>query len=63
MLVSPPDEQVQRDIGHGWVGHSDIEAVRATHLKAIDDAHGGGMALPMAVKYLRGEVAPLLHGR
>jgi hypothetical protein len=32
-------------------------------LKAIDDTHGGGVALPMAVEYLRGEVAPLLHGR
>jgi transcriptional regulator with XRE-family HTH domain len=64
-LVSPPDERVHRDIGHGWVGHSDIEAVRAmqSNLKAIDDAHGGGVALPMAVEYLRGEVAPLLHGR
>jgi transcriptional regulator with XRE-family HTH domain len=64
-LVSPPDERVQRDTGHGWVGHSDIEAVRAmqSSLKAIDDAHGGGVALPMAVEYLQGEVAPLLHGR
>jgi hypothetical protein len=32
-------------------------------LKAIDDTHGGGVALPMAVEYLRGEVAPLLGGR
>jgi transcriptional regulator with XRE-family HTH domain len=64
-LVSPPDERVQRDTGHGWVGHSDIEAVRAMQrsLKAIDDAHGGGVVLPMAVEYLQGEVAPLLHGR
>jgi MalT-like TPR region len=64
-LVSPPEERVQRDTGPGGVGHSDIEAVRAMQgsLKAIDDAHGGGVALPMAVEYLRGEVAPLLHGR
>src|SRR5829696_4169614 len=64
-MVGPPDEWVQRDTGHGWVGHSDIEAVRAmqSSLKAIDDAHGGVVALPMAVEYLRGEVAPLLHGR
>jgi transcriptional regulator with XRE-family HTH domain len=64
-LVSRPDERVQRDRGHGWVGHSDIEAVRAmqSSLKAIDDTHGGGVALPMAVEYLREEVAPLLHGR
>jgi transcriptional regulator with XRE-family HTH domain len=64
-LVRPPQERVQRDTGPGWVGHSDIEAVRAmqSSLKAIDDAHGGGVALPMAVKYLRGEVAPLLQSR
>ena len=33
------------------------------NLKAIDDARGGGAALPTAVKYLRREVAPLLRGR
>src|SRR5215211_5998658 len=45
-LVSPPDERVQRDTGHGWVGRSDIEVVRAmqSSLKAIDDTHGGGVA-------------------
>jgi hypothetical protein len=32
-------------------------------MKAIDDRHGGGVALPMAVEYLRGEVAPLLRAR
>src|SRR5215216_3496146 len=64
-LVSPPEKRIQRDTRRGWVGHSDIEAVRAmqSSLKAIDDAQGGGVALPMAVEYLRGEVAPLLHGR
>ena len=64
-LVSPPEERVQRDTGHGWVGHSDIEAVRTmqSSLKAIDDTHGGGVALPMGVEYLQGELAPLLHGR
>jgi transcriptional regulator with XRE-family HTH domain len=64
-LVSPPEERIQRDTGPGWIGHSDIEAVRTmqSSLKAIDDTHGGGVALPMAVEYLRGEVAPLLHGR
>jgi transcriptional regulator with XRE-family HTH domain len=64
-LVSPPEERVQRGTGAGFVGHPDIEALRAmqSSLKAIDDAHGGGVALPMALEYLRGEVAPLLHGR
>jgi transcriptional regulator with XRE-family HTH domain/tetratricopeptide (TPR) repeat protein len=33
------------------------------HLKAIDNAHGGGAALPMADGYLRCEVLPLLNGR
>jgi len=35
--------------------------VRA-QLKAIDNAHGGGAALPMATTYLRGEILPLLDG-
>ena len=30
------------------------------HLKSIDNAHGGGAALPMATWYLRHEVSPLL---
>jgi hypothetical protein len=56
---------VAREGGSQWVGDSDVEAVRAMQasLKAIDDEHGGGVALPMAVEYLRGEVAPLLQGR
>src|ERR1022692_1752358 len=32
------------------------------HLKAIDNAHGGGAVLPMAVWYLRTEITPLLNG-
>jgi len=32
------------------------------HLKAIDNAHGGGAALPMATGYLRHEIAPMLNG-
>jgi len=32
------------------------------HLKTIDNAHGGGTALPMATWYLRHEVSPLLNG-
>lgn len=32
------------------------------HLKAIDNAHGGGAALPMATWCLRTEVTPLLNG-
>jgi transcriptional regulator with XRE-family HTH domain len=64
-LVSPADEQVKRDAGSRWVGDSDLDAVRAMQqsMKAIDDKHGGGVALPMAAEYLRGEVAPLLRAR
>jgi DNA-binding XRE family transcriptional regulator len=32
------------------------------HLKEIDNAHGGGAALPMAAWYLRTEIPPLLNG-
>jgi hypothetical protein len=64
-LVSSPDGRVERDGASQWVGDSDVEAVRAMQasLKAIDDEHGGRVALPMAMEYLRGEVAPLLQGR
>jgi DNA-binding XRE family transcriptional regulator/tetratricopeptide (TPR) repeat protein len=39
-----------------------LRGMRA-HLKAIDNAHGGGAALPMATGYLRYEVVPLLYAR
>jgi tetratricopeptide (TPR) repeat protein len=39
-----------------------VRSMRA-HLKTIDNAHGGGAALPMATVYLRAEVLPLLDGR
>jgi tetratricopeptide (TPR) repeat protein len=38
-----------------------VRGVRA-HLKAIDNAHGGGTALPLATMYLRSELFPLLDG-
>jgi hypothetical protein len=43
----------------------DLARVRSmrTHLKAIDNAHGGGTALPLATVYLRAEILPLLDGR
>ena len=31
-------------------------------LKDLDNAHGGGVAFPLAAAYLRSEVATLLHG-
>jgi tetratricopeptide (TPR) repeat protein len=39
-----------------------VRSMRA-HLKAIDNAHGGGTALPLATVYLRAEIFPLLDGR
>jgi transcriptional regulator with XRE-family HTH domain len=33
------------------------------HLKAIDNAHGGGTVLPMATSYLKHEITPLLNGQ
>jgi hypothetical protein len=39
-----------------------VRSMRA-HLKAIDNAHGGGTALPLATVYLRAEILPLLDGR
>jgi tetratricopeptide (TPR) repeat protein len=33
------------------------------HLKSIDNAHGGGAALPMATWYLENEISPLLNER
>ena len=38
-----------------------VRSMRA-HLKAIDNAHGGGTALPLATVYLRAEILPLLDG-
>src|SRR5512133_1309253 len=64
-LVAPVDEGVERHVGTRRVGLTDVDEIRVMrrNLKAIDDARGGGAALPTAVKYLRREVAPLLRGR
>jgi hypothetical protein len=64
-LVAPLDEGVERHVGTRRVGLTDVDEIRVMrrNLKAIDDARGGGAALPTAVKYLRREVAPLLRGR
>lgn len=39
-----------------------LRGMRA-HLKAIDNTHGGGAALPMATWYLQQEIGPLLYAR
>jgi transcriptional regulator with XRE-family HTH domain/tetratricopeptide (TPR) repeat protein len=53
-----------RDAGQRRVTPGDVIRLRGMrlHLKAIDNAHGGGAALPMATWYLRDEVLPLLNG-
>ncbi|HEV8275672.1 MAG TPA: hypothetical protein VGQ26_08245 [Streptosporangiaceae bacterium] len=51
--------------GARLVAPGDLTRVRSmrAHLKAIDNAHGGGAALPMATTYLRAEILPLLGAR
>jgi tetratricopeptide (TPR) repeat protein len=64
-LIAPLDDAVERTSGSRRVGLADVDEVRVMrhNLKAVDDARGGGAALPLAVAYLRREVAPLLRGR
>jgi tetratricopeptide (TPR) repeat protein len=51
--------------GVGPVTSGDLARVRSmrAHLKAIDNAHGGGTALPLATMYLSTQIVPLLDGR
>lgn len=64
-LITAEDASVAHE--HGWrrIGANDITRLRGVrhHLKAIDNAHGGGAALPMAISYLRREVSPVMEGR
>ena len=64
-LVGSKDDAVFRRTGWPRVGLNDVMRLRAVRrqLKALDDAHGGGTAFPMAVTYLRREVAPLHKGQ
>ena len=55
----PGPRENPRPISPGDIGR--LASMRQ-HLKAIDNAHGGGAALPMADGYLRCEVLPLLNG-
>jgi tetratricopeptide (TPR) repeat protein len=59
--VPPPGPSAR---GASLVTPGDLVRVRGVraHLKAIDNAHGGGTALPMATMYLRSEIFPLLDG-
>ena len=64
-LVAPPDHTVASDLGQRRVGQGDVLRLRrARHgLKLMDQALGGGAALPMAVTCLRRDAASLLQGR
>lgn len=64
-LLAPLDRQPQRADGNRLVGRNDVAAVIAMHqsLSQLDDTHGGGSVLHMALAYLHHNVAPLLHGR
>lgn len=64
-LVAGPEAVVSPGASGRRVGSADVERVRCVRrrLKAVDHTHGGGAAFPMAVTYLRGQVAPLLGGR
>jgi hypothetical protein len=54
-----------RETGPRQASPGDVARLRGmrAHLKAIDNAHGGGAALPMATWYLREEILPLLYAR
>jgi len=58
--VTVPREAEPRRVTPGDVVR--LRGMRA-RLKAIDNAHGGGAALPMATWYLRHEIVPLLYAR
>ena len=55
----PGPREIPRPVSLGDIAR--LASMRQ-HLKAIDNAHGGGAALPMADGYLRCEVLPLLNG-
>jgi len=64
-LITPRDASASSDAGWRRVGLADVERLRSVRrrLKGLDNSSGGGAAFPMAVAYLRREVAPLLQGR
>lgn len=63
--TDPDPALLERTKGSRSVSLVDIEALHAMQcsLTALDAEHGGGAVLPMAMAYLRSEVAPLLQGR
>lgn len=63
-LTAPPKTTRSRASGGIEVSRNDVGRVRAVRarLKDLDNAHGGGVAFPLAVAYLRDEAAALLRG-
>jgi len=63
-LTALPDGTAASAAGDAEVSGHDVSRVRSVRawLKDLDNAHGGGVAYPLAAAYLRGEVATLLHG-
>lgn len=63
-LTAPPEGTAAHVAGDKEIFQHDVRRVRAVRawLKNLDNAHGGGVAFPLAAAYLRGEVATLLRG-
>ena len=64
-LIAPPGASAARLDGWRPICSGDLRRLRGVRqcLKDIDNAHGGGAALPMAMSYVRGEIPRLLDGR
>ena len=64
-LIAPPDPSAARLDGWRLISSGDLARLHGVRrcLKDIDNAHGGGAALPMAVSYVRREIPQLLGGR
>jgi transcriptional regulator with XRE-family HTH domain len=63
-LTALPDGTAASTAGDAEVSGHDVSRVRSVRawLKDLDNAHGGGVAFPLAAAYLRSEVATLLCG-
>ncbi len=64
-LVAPGDVSLERPDGWRRITPGDLARLSGMRrcLKDMDNAHGGGAALPMALSYVRHELPLLLEGR
>ncbi len=64
-LIAPDDPPLARAQAWPQITLGDIHRVKGVRqrLKDLDNAHGGGSALPLTAAYLRHEVTPMLRGR